>query len=96
MALGMVSSELFDDVIEDAAFEMNSGDVLVLYTDGLTEASNPDGNEFSSKKLAETVSTLRSRNVNDLNDEIIKSVEAFMTPENKYGDDLTLLTVKKI
>lgn len=96
MALGMVSSELFDEIIEDASFEIDSGDVLVLYTDGLTEASNPEGKEFSSKKLAETVSTLRSRNVNDLNDEIIKSVESFMTPEKKYGDDLTLLTIKKI
>ena len=96
MALGMVSEELFDEVMEDASFKMNSGDVLVLYTDGLTEAPNPEGGEFTAKKLAQTISTLRSRNANDLNDEIIKSVESFMGPGNKYGDDLTLLTVKKI
>ena len=96
MALGMVSEELFDEVMEDASFKMNSGDVLVLYTDGLTEVANPEGGEFTAKKLAQTISTLRSRNANDLNDEIIKSVEAFMGPGNKYGDDLTLLTVKKI
>lgn len=96
MALGMVSEELFDEVMEDASFKINSGDVLVLYTDGLTEAANPEGGEFTAKKLAQTISTLRSRNANDLNDEIIKSVEAFMGPGNKYGDDLTLLTVKRI
>lgn len=96
MALGMVSEELFDEVMEDASFKMNSGDVLVLYTDGLTEAANPEGGEFTAKKLAQTISTLCSRNANDLNDEIIKSVESFMGPGNKYGDDLTLLTVKKI
>ena len=96
MALGMVSEELFDSVIEDASFKMGPGDVLALYTDGLTEASDPGGAEFSAKKLAETVSTLRQRNANDLNEEIIKSVEAFMAPEKKYGDDLTLLTVKKL
>lgn len=96
MALGMVSEELFDEVMENASFKMNSGDVLVLYTDGLTEAANPEGGEFTAKKLAQTISTLRSRNANDLNDEIIKSVESFMGPGNKYGDDLTLLTVKKI
>lgn len=96
MALGMVSEELFDEVMEDASFKMNSGDVLVLYTDGLTEAANPEGGEFTAKKLAQTISTLCSRNANDLNDEIIKSVKAFMGPGNKYGDDLTLLTVKKI
>ena len=96
MALGMVSEEIFDEVMEDASFKMNSGDVLVLYTDGLTEAANPEGGEFTAKKLAQTISTLRSRNANDLNDEIIKSVESFMGPGNKYGDDLTLLTVKKI
>ena len=92
----MVSEELFDEVMEDASFKMNSGDVLVLYTDGLTEAANPEGGESTAKKLAQTISTLRSRNANDLNDEIIKSVESFMGPGNKYGDDLTLLTVKKI
>ena len=96
MALGMVSEELFDSVIEDASFKMGPGDVLALYTDGLTEASDPGGAEFSAKKLAETVSTLRQRNAKDLNEEIIKSVEAFMAPEKKYGDDLTLLTVKKL
>ena len=96
MALGMVSAELFDGVIEDAFFKMGPGDVLALYTDGLTEAADPRGDEYSAKKLAETVSTLRSRNANDLNEEIIKSVETFMEPEKKYGDDLTLLTVKKL
>ena len=49
MALGMVSEELFDEVMEDASFKMNSGDVLVLYTDGLTEAANPEGGEFTAK-----------------------------------------------
>ena len=83
MALGMVSEELFDEVMEDASFKMNSGDVLVLYTDGLTEAANPEGGEFTAKKLAQTISTLRSRNANDLNDEIIKTVEAFMGRGNK-------------
>ena len=87
MALGMVSEELFDEVMEDASFKMNSGDVLVLYTDGLTEAANPEGGEFTAKKLAQTISTLRSRNANDLNDEIIKSVEAFMGPGNKYRSE---------
>lgn len=96
MALGMVSEELFDDVIDDCRLKMDDGDVLVMYTDGLTEATNRQGVEFSEKNLAQTVSTLRSRNANDLNDEIIKSVERFMSPAKTYGDDLTLLTVKKI
>lgn len=49
MALGMVSEELFDSVIENASFKMGPGDVLALYTDGLTEASDPGGAEFSAK-----------------------------------------------
>ena len=96
MAVGMVTEELFDEVIEDVSFTMSIGDALVLYTDGLTEAVNANGEEYSTKRLAQTVSTLRSRCANDLNDEIIKSVSSFMSPNEKYSDDLTLLSIKKL
>lgn len=96
MAVGMVNEELFDSVIEDITVGFEKGDIFVLYTDGVTEAADAEGDEFSTQKLAETVSTLRARNANDLNDEVVKAVEKFSGRSSGYADDFTLATVKKI
>jgi len=95
MAVGMVSEELFNEAIEDKCVPFEKGDIFVLYTDGITEATDKNGNEFSTAKLAQTVSTLFTRTAQDMNREIIKSVERF-TRKADYHDDLTLLTIKRL
>ena len=95
MAVGMVDSELFDESIEDVEFEFNKGDVLVLYTDGVTEAENKNGEEYSTARLASTISQFGSLTAKEMNDAIVKDVETF-SDKTKHADDLTLLCVKQI
>ncbi len=95
MALGMVPEELFDSVIADKRVDFVEGDIFVLYTDGVTEASNQEGNEFSSGRLADTVKTLRSRPAEELNQGILDSVHRF-SGSGQQVDDITLLTVKYV
>ena len=95
MALGMVPGELFDAVIADKRVDFVEGDIFVLYTDGVTEASNQEGNEFSSGRLADTVKTLRSRPAEELNQGILDSVHRF-SGSGQQVDDITLLTVKYV
>src|SRR4051812_7407373 len=47
MALGMVPDEIFSSIVVDHVEPLGPGDVLVLYTDGVTEAPNEDEKEFS-------------------------------------------------
>ncbi|GHB89655.1 PP2C family protein-serine/threonine phosphatase [Cerasicoccus arenae] len=93
MAIGMVPSEVFDIIIEDRTVPFKSGDTAVFYTDGVTEASNRDGAEFSGNRLEEVVLSLRDRDARALNQGIVSTVERF-TGGSVFMDDLTLITVK--
>ncbi len=95
MAVGMVPSELFDSVIEEKEVSFESGDIFVLYTDGVTEACNEEGIEFSGGRLADVVKTLRNRSARELNQGIIESIDRFAAKASTYADDITLVTVKR-
>ncbi len=95
MPLGMVSDELFSAVIADHTESFCLGDVLVLYTDGVSEAPNEEGKEFSGARLADAVRILHQRSAQEMNDGILEAVGRFAgdTPQR---DDLTLVTVKRV
>lgn len=94
MSLGMVPDEIFSEVIADHEEMFNTGDVLVLYTDGITEAPNEEGKEFSGTRLADTVRTLHNRSARELNDGILENVHRF-TGDEPQRDDLTLVSLKR-
>lgn len=95
MPLGMVPDEIFSAVIADRSESFTTGDVMVLYTDGITEAPNEEGKEFSGARLADTVRTLHSRTAVELNDGILENVHRFAGAAQQR-DDLTLVTVKRM
>ncbi len=94
MPLGLVGEEEFAYVIADRTMMFNAGDCLVLYTDGVTEAPNDDGKEFSGARLMDAVRTLRAKSARELNDGILASVRHF-TSDTPQRDDFTLVTVKR-
>ncbi len=95
MALGMVPQEIFAAGIEDRTEPFAPSDVLVLYTDGLNEAPNAEGAEFSGLRLAETVRSLHGRSAREVNDGIMVAVKHFMG-ETPPRDDFTLVTVRRV
>lgn len=94
MSLGMVPDEIFTEVIEDHVEPFNPGDILVLYTDGITEAPNEEDKEFSGARLADTVRTLHSRSAVELNNGILENLHRF-TGDEPQRDDFTLVSVKR-
>jgi sigma-B regulation protein RsbU (phosphoserine phosphatase) len=95
MALGMADTKVFDARIEDKALPFQAGDTFVLYTDGLTEAANEEGKEFSGARLMDAVRTLRAAPCAELNAGILETVTRFCG-RRKLRDDLTLVTVKRM
>ena len=93
MPLGMVPDEIFASAITDHTERFAPGDVLVLYTDGITEAPNEEDREFSGARLADAVRILHNRTARELNDGILERVQRF-TGDTPQRDDFTLVTVK--
>lgn len=93
MAIGMVPPPVFDEILTEVTLPFRQGSVLVFFTDGLTEARNPAGDEYGTASLASTVLRTHQYGARDLNQEILASLEDFCqgTP---LHDDLTLVTVK--
>jgi sigma-B regulation protein RsbU (phosphoserine phosphatase) len=95
MPLGMVDEAFFDGVITDCVERFNAGDVLVLYTDGVTEAPNEEQKEFSGSRLADVARTLHERSAREINDGILENVQRF-SEGMEQRDDFTLVTVKRV
>jgi sigma-B regulation protein RsbU (phosphoserine phosphatase) len=94
MSVGMVPDELFAAVLADHTEPFVRGDVLMLYTDGVTEAPNDEDREFSGARLADAVRALHQRSAREINDGLLEGVEGF-TGSVPQRDDLTLVTVKR-
>ncbi len=94
MPVGLVPDELFASAIADKVEPFDSGDTLVLYTDGVTEAPNEEEKEFSSARLADVVRALHARTAREINDGVLESVRRF-AGDAVQRDDLTLVTVKR-
>ncbi|PWT90167.1 MAG: hypothetical protein C5B55_10125 [Blastocatellia bacterium] len=72
--------------------ELRSGDVLALYTDGVTEAFNEHGEEFGEKRLIDAVRRHRHQPADEMVDRIISEVRQFNSQEQH--DDVTLIVAK--
>lgn len=95
MALGMVPDELFRETVVEHTERWARGDVLVLYTDGVTEAPNEEGKEFSGARLSDVVRAHVREGASDINDRVMEAVARF-SGEVPQRDDFTLVTVKRV
>jgi hypothetical protein len=72
---------------------LEPGDVVVLYTDGVVEAQNPDGELYSTERLSSAASANRGMAAQELVSAIYRSVVAFAS-SMELQDDLTLMVLK--
>ena len=95
MALGMVPSELFDEIIEDQSCTFEQGDMLVFYTDGVTESQSQSNEEFGLDRLCSTLENSKGKSPLSFNLSLMKDLKEFSS-DSGDRDDLTLLTVKRV
>jgi serine phosphatase RsbU (regulator of sigma subunit)/predicted enzyme related to lactoylglutathione lyase len=72
--------------------EMTPGDTLLLFTDGITEATNKDGEEFGEAGLIEVVRAEQDLPIERLQDRILEKVSTFSGREQE--DDITLVVAR--
>ena len=87
--VGMFDSEAWEVNRADLA----AGDILVLYTDGITEAENSQGEEFGMERLSAVIRRDSSLSAEEILSNIFQSAEEFCQGVG-FGDDATALVVK--
>ena len=87
---------LFPDMdYETSEVCLEPGDTLVLYSDGLTEAANPEEEEFGRERLAEVCRENRSQPPETIAASIDAALEAFVEGE-PYLDDRTVVILSRL
>jgi phosphoserine phosphatase RsbU/P len=92
-ALGMIRSRDYCNFVETNEVSYAKGDIMVLYTDGITEAKGMRGEEFGSDRLAEAVREQVTQTPKEIEQHIIKKLYEFSGSED-INDDYTSMIVK--
>jgi len=80
--------------LEEREITVAPGDLLIFYTDGVTEARNASGELFGEERLRETIAAAPASNAGELVDAVVTAVEDF-TDATPQIDDFTLVVVKR-
>ncbi len=87
------AEQLFPQLLEEVRVDLTPGDVIVLYTDGITEAMNADNDLFGELRLSRIVEEHGHLDSGELRERIMREVESFVGPANQH-DDMTMILVK--
>jgi sigma-B regulation protein RsbU (phosphoserine phosphatase) len=79
---------------EEETIPFNPGDLLIIFSDGITEAMNNSEEEFSEQRLIDLIIKNRNETPENLIDIIIKSVKDFSGGQSQ-SDDITLVIIKR-
>lgn len=90
MALGMMPGSIY----QEQQAELQPGEMLVIYSDGLTEALNDAGEFFGDERLRALFPGLSDLTALDAGTRILDSVDAFIGTTRPY-DDLSLIILKR-
>jgi phosphoserine phosphatase RsbU/P len=90
---GVAVGALEDAEYEQKVISLARGDVIVLYTDGITEAINDNEEMFEVPRLIATIRKNGGSSAQEMVDEIIREVTVFSGTQPQF-DDITLMVVK--
>ena len=93
MALGLDPGGLFDEGLEETSTTLAPQDLLVLYTDGITETANPEGEEFGRERLALLLREARHLPLAEVRQQVDRALVAFAF-NAPAADDRTLLLLR--
>jgi phosphoserine phosphatase RsbU/P len=83
---------LVPDIIYDLGqVEMKPGDRLLLFTDGVTDAMDAEGEEFGEERLLKILHSSRELGAGEMQELIVKAVDLFS--QGELGDDTTLIVL---
>jgi len=89
MALGMFDHSTYTEGQQ----QINPGDLVAIYSDGITEAEDHSGRPFDEAGLENALRAHRNQSISAIGSAVVKAVEQY-TGETKFADDLTILLLR--
>jgi serine phosphatase RsbU (regulator of sigma subunit)/pSer/pThr/pTyr-binding forkhead associated (FHA) protein len=89
--LGVIPGVDYQAAVRDLA----PGDLVLLYTDGITETANRDGEEFGMRRLADFLRSAQQSGPATLVQSLVEELARFRGPEASPGDDTTLVLIRR-
>lgn len=89
-ALGLIEHSHWQQKI----CRLGAGDVLVLYTDGVSEAQNPNGDFFGEARLLEIIRANSSRTAEEIQEAVLSAVHSFVADIPRQ-DDIAIVVIRK-
>ncbi len=83
------------DFVGQVKVELNPGDGIVLYTDGITEAENDQGEQYQIERLCQVISCHWHQTADHIKQAVIQDVKTFIGSHKVY-DDITLVILKRL
>src|SRR5438067_878870 len=94
MVLGIDSGSVFDRLTSDVAVPLERDDCLVLYTDGVTEAIDTQGDEFGIERTIQAVRASALNGAPAIVNRLIDDLRTFVGSQSQ-NDDITLIAIRK-
>jgi phosphoserine phosphatase RsbU/P len=92
---GTVLGFMEDYQFEEDSVKLNSGDILIIYSDGITEAFNEREEEFGEERLLAVLKNNLKSTAEVLVENVFEAVNIFVD-DGKQSDDITIVAIKKI
>ena len=93
IALGLDKGAVFDTMLQEQEISLSSGDLVIQFTDGITEAMNENRDEFGDDRLKDAIQKYAHLKVNDFLIELDKDIRNF-TRGFTQSDDITAVVIK--
>jgi sigma-B regulation protein RsbU (phosphoserine phosphatase) len=84
-----------DQIFRSEGIMIGKGDILLLFTDGVSEAMDAAGNQYTERRLTEKLSELKNNTPKNIAGLLLEEVQKF-SAKSKYSDDKTVVVIKRI
>lgn len=94
LGLGILRNMHYEKHVVEKTFTYQSGDVLVLFTDGIVEAKNEKSHQFGYERIKTLLEVYHKQNPPEIQSKIIDSLHAFVGGNGLIDDDYSIMVVK--
>ncbi|MFI3170931.1 MAG: PP2C family protein-serine/threonine phosphatase [Eubacteriales bacterium] len=91
---GLVIGAMEDIVYEDYEMQLEQGDILYVYTDGVLDALNSASDEYGMERLISNLNEKAYKSLEEMLSIVKKDVDTFADGEDQF-DDITMLTIRR-